>query len=177
MLEGDKIVRHGKRAAVARGEPAQEVVLESDEFIDEYDEVRVGWKKKDAVEQEIPARPARTELLPDEYVDGGRVKVRSPRQPLPPGAKTELTLDEYIDETGVVRSNRPIRKKLEARQKEKVDVSVKVKPKRVARRKPKARRDRRHMEPDEYIHVDVPQRFSGGGVFVRMGGWRIAHTH
>ena len=54
---GDKVVKTGKREALARGVEHVEVVLEEDEFIDEFEVVRTGWKNQDRVERAISARP------------------------------------------------------------------------------------------------------------------------
>ena len=76
---------------------------------------------------------------------------------MPPAARVTLQPDEYIDQAGVVRTNRVVRQNLEAAPP--VDfpdvivdgVAVVSKPK----RKAKLRRDRRSLEDDEYIAVDM----------------------
>lgn len=114
LFKDKKRVRRGKRARVAKGKPVTEVTLESEEWIDEYDEVRIGWKQKDQEERLIPARPVKATLKEDEYIDeSGRLRAVKKRDKLPPGAVQELESDEYIDEAGVVRVNRKIRKRLD----------------------------------------------------------------
>ena len=113
-MTGEKVIKTGRRTALARGEPVV-VVLEEDEFIDEFQVVVTGWKRRDAEERATPGPPVRAFLKPDEYVDeGGRLRVRKPREALPPAARVALQPDEYIDDKGVVRAGRTMRQKLDA---------------------------------------------------------------
>ena len=65
---GEKVVKIGKRAALARGERIPEILLEEDEYVDEYDVVVVGWKKRDDQERTSKrGKPLRVTLKPDEY--------------------------------------------------------------------------------------------------------------
>ena len=114
MVTGEKVLKAGRRAALERGEPII-IVLEEDEFVDEYEVIVTGWKRRDEAERATPGRPVKAVLHPDEYIDeGGRLRVRKPREILPPAARVALQPDEYIDEKGVVRTDRAVRKRLEA---------------------------------------------------------------
>ena len=90
-VTGQKVLKTGRRAAVARGEPII-LVLEEEEFVDEYENIAIGWKRRDEVERRVaPAPPVRSTLRPDEFIDSGeRLRVRKPREILPSGARVSL---------------------------------------------------------------------------------------
>ena len=91
IVTGEKVVKTGKRAAMARGDPIV-IALEEEEYIDEFEVVTTGWKRRDAEERTTPAPPVRAVLKPDEYVDeDSRLRVRNPRESLPPRARTAVS--------------------------------------------------------------------------------------
>ena len=44
-VTGQKVLKTGRRAAAARGEPMI-LVLEEDEFVDEYENIAIDWKRE-----------------------------------------------------------------------------------------------------------------------------------
>ena len=58
MVTGEKVIQTGRRAALARGESVS-VVLEEDEYVDEYEVVVTGWKRRNEACRCFAPRPRR----------------------------------------------------------------------------------------------------------------------
>ena len=111
---GEKVVKKGKKFALAKGELVS-TVLEEDEYVENYEVVFPQWARSDEAERNEPRQPVRAVLQPDESITENRrlPEVWKPRELLPPAARVKLQPDEYVDEKGVIRTERAVRKKLE----------------------------------------------------------------
>lgn len=74
-----RVVKKGRRKAIKRKIAKEQispeaaeawypatVVFEEDEYIDDYETVRTGWKQRKHYEKSHPGRPVRARLQPDE---------------------------------------------------------------------------------------------------------------